>query len=162
MTTLSSKAASPRANSQAFCIFFLSQEAAINRFLGRRGHVIVQRSLWLYFFRNSAPRVYSPAIVGLCVARLFLAALSISFWLTRNGCVSSQSALAVLVGSISVFCHQTASSPARWTSRWCPRQSGTVNSSLTLRPSARLWTKRTWWASAGWRPQIDKDAERQI
>jgi hypothetical protein len=34
-----------------------------------------------------------------------------------------------------------------------PRQSGTVNSSLTLRPSARLWVNRGWWASDGSRPQ---------
>jgi hypothetical protein len=37
--------------------------------------------------------------------------------------------------------HHTTSSPQRWPSRWCPRQSGTVNSSLTLRPRARLWVK---------------------
>ena len=30
----------------------------------------------------------------------------------------------------------------RWISRWCVRQSGTVNSSLTLRPSARHCAKR--------------------
>jgi hypothetical protein len=30
---------------------------------------------------------------------------------------------------------------------------GTVNSSLTLRPSARGWAKRRWWGSAGVRPQ---------
>jgi hypothetical protein len=29
-----------------------------------------------------------------------------------------------------------------------------VNSSLTFRPSARLWVKRRWWASQGCRPQI--------
>src|SRR6266700_5144849 len=33
------------------------------------------------------------------------------------------------------------------------RQSGTVNSSLTLRPSARAWAKRRWWGSQGRRPQ---------
>ena len=54
----------------------------------------------------------------------------------------------------SRFFHHAASSPQRWSSRWCPRHSGTVNSSLTLRPSARLCAKRRWWASEGWRPQI--------
>ena len=32
------------------------------------------------------------------------------------------------------YCHQARSSPTRCSSRWCRRQSGTVNSSLTLRP----------------------------
>jgi hypothetical protein len=54
-----------------------------------------------------------------------------------SGCVFSHSARAVVVGSIPAFSHQAASSAERWTSRWCPRQSGIVNSSLTLRPSAR-------------------------
>jgi hypothetical protein len=40
-------------------------------------------------------------------------------------------------GSIPVFCHHDPSLLQRWTSRWCARHSGTVNSSLTLRPSAR-------------------------
>ena len=31
---------------------------------------------------------------------------------------------------------------------------GTVNSSLTLRPSARVWANRRWWASDGRPPQI--------
>ena len=54
-----------------------------------------------------------------------------------RGWVSSQSARAARSGSVPVFCHHNPSSPQRWTSRWCARQSGTVNSSLTLRPSAR-------------------------
>jgi hypothetical protein len=38
--------------------------------------------------------------------------------------------------ALTPLIHQADSSPHRCTSRWCPRQSGTVNSSLTLRPSA--------------------------
>lgn len=53
-------------------------------------------------------------------------------------CVCNQRARAVSVGSTPDFCHHAASSPLPWTSRWCPRHIGTVNSSLTLRPSARL------------------------
>jgi len=71
----------------------------------------------------------------------------------KSGCVSIHSARAVMVGSIPALLHQAASSPERWTSRWWPRHSGTVNSSLTLRLSARLCAKRRWWASAGRRPQ---------
>jgi hypothetical protein len=33
--------------------------------------------------------------------------------------------------------HEAASSPQRWTSRWWPRHSGTVNSSLTFRGAVR-------------------------
>ena len=70
-----------------------------------------------------------------------------------RGWVSSHSARAATVGSIPTACHHAASSPWRCTSRWCPRHKGTVNSSLTLRPSARLCVKRRWWVSQGWRPQ---------
>jgi hypothetical protein len=35
-------------------------------------------------------------------------------------------------------CHQAGSLLTRWTSRWCTRQSGTVNSSLALRPWLRV------------------------
>ena len=69
-----------------------------------------------------------------------------------SGCDFSQSTRAATLGSIPVLTHHAASSPQRWTSRWCPRQSGTVNSSLTLRPSAADCAKRRWWASAGRRP----------
>ena len=54
-----------------------------------------------------------------------------------SGWVSSQSARAAASGSIPIFCHHDDSSPQRWTSRWCVRHIGTVNSSLVLRPSAR-------------------------
>jgi hypothetical protein len=75
-------------------------------------------------------------------------------WPVCSGCVSSQRERAITVGSTPAFLHHAASSPQRWTSRWCPRHNGTVNSSLTLRPRARLCAKRRWWASAGRRPQI--------
>ena len=39
------------------------------------------------------------------------------------------------------FCHHSASSPLRCTSRWWPRHKGTVNSSLTFRPRARRLRK---------------------
>jgi hypothetical protein len=39
--------------------------------------------------------------------------------------------------SIRCFCHQMRSSPRRCSSRWCSRQMGTANLSLTLRPIAR-------------------------
>jgi hypothetical protein len=71
-----------------------------------------------------------------------------------SGCDFSHSTRAAALGSIAVLIHQAASSLQRWTSRWCPRHSGTVNSSLTLRPSARDCAKRRWWASAGQRPQM--------
>jgi hypothetical protein len=48
-----------------------------------------------------------------------------------------QSLRAIFRGSIPVASHQRNSLPERWSSRWWVRQSGTVNSSLTLRPSAR-------------------------
>src|SRR5262245_55164135 len=41
-----------------------------------------------------------------------------------------QSVWATLSGSTPAACHQADSFPTRWTSRWCTRQSGTVNSSL--------------------------------
>jgi hypothetical protein len=71
-----------------------------------------------------------------------------------SGWVSNHSIRAVMVGSTLVFFHHAASSPQRWASRWWPRHSGTTNSSLALRPSARCCAKRRWWASAGRRPQI--------
>ena len=71
-----------------------------------------------------------------------------------RGWVSNHSARAVMVGSTPALFHHAASSPQRWASRWWPRHSGTVNSSLALRPSARCCVKRKWWASAGRRPQI--------
>ena len=77
-----------------------------------------------------------------------------SSWPIRSGWLPSHKARAATVGSTPVFPHHAASSPQRCTSRWCPRQRGTVNSSLTLRLSARLCVKRRWWASAGRRPQI--------
>src|SRR6516225_11394622 len=48
-----------------------------------------------------------------------------------SGCVFSHSTRATALGSIPILFHQAVSSPQRCTSRWCPRQSGTVNSSLT-------------------------------
>ena len=59
-----------------------------------------------------------------------------------NGCVSSHSARAVTVGSTPALFHHAASSPQWCTSRWCPRHKGTVCSSLTFLPSARLWANR--------------------
>src|SRR6266568_6944058 len=56
--------------------------------------------------------------------------------------VSFQSFSAVPSASMPRFDHQSASLPARWSSRWCNRHSGTVYSSLTLRPSARTWANR--------------------
>src|SRR5215468_593606 len=44
-----------------------------------------------------------------------------------SGCVLSQKTRAAALGSIPILFHHAASSPQRWTSRWCPRQSGTVN-----------------------------------
>ena len=69
-----------------------------------------------------------------------------------RGCVLSHRTRAAAVGSIPIFSHQPPSSPQRCASRWCPRHSGTVNSSLTLRPSAGDRANRRWWASAGRRP----------
>ena len=69
------------------------------------------------------------------------------------GRVASQSSRAIWIGSIRAVFHHSGSLRARWSSRWCRRQSGTVNSSLTLRPKARFWAKRRWCGSEGWRPQ---------
>src|SRR6266851_3258413 len=55
--------------------------------------------------------------------------------------------------------HQRRSSPERWSSWWWVRQSGTVYSSLTLRPSARAWVKRRWCGSQGFRPQNRQGCE---
>ncbi len=60
---------------------------------------------------------------------------------TGSGCVSSHSARAAPDGSTPALLHHAASSPQRCTSRRCPRHKGTVNSSLTLRPRARLWAR---------------------
>src|SRR5215472_9016147 len=45
--------------------------------------------------------------------------------------------------------HHARSSRERWAARWWPRQSGTANSSLTLRPSARGWVNPRWWGVRG-------------
>jgi hypothetical protein len=60
----------------------------------------------------------------------------ISTGIRGRGFVFSQRARAATVGSIPDLFHHAGSSPQRWTSRWCPRQRGTMNSSLTLQPSA--------------------------
>src|ERR1700761_8894256 len=48
-----------------------------------------------------------------------------------------QRSRAIGSGSMFKFFHHCRSSPRVWSSRWCARQTGTVNSSLTLRPIAR-------------------------
>ena len=53
-----------------------------------------------------------------------------------------QSSSAIGTGSMLTAAHQEASSPYRCSSRWWSRQTGTVYSSLTLRPSARGWANR--------------------
>jgi hypothetical protein len=58
-----------------------------------------------------------------------------------NGCVFSHSARALTLGSMPAVFHHAASSLQRWTSRWWPRHNGTVNSSLTLRPSVMRKTQ---------------------
>ena len=78
------------------------------------------------------------------------------------GWVSSHSARAVTVGSILFLSHQAASSPHRWISRWCPRHTGTVNSSLTFLARARLCANRRWWASDGRRPQTRQPCGQRI
>ena len=66
------------------------------------------------------------------------------FGIVGRGWVSNHRARAVVVGSTPAFFHHAASSPQRWASRWWPRHSGTMNSSLTLRPSARLREAKGW------------------
>ena len=70
-----------------------------------------------------------------------------------------QSSLATLSASMFFLSHHVFSSPAWWSSRWCPRQSGTVNSSLTLSPIARGCAKRRWCGSEGCRPQTRQGCE---
>src|SRR6476659_7494962 len=41
------------------------------------------------------------------------------------------------IGSILLSAQKVVSRPCRWSWRWCVRQSGTVNSSLALRPSVQ-------------------------
>jgi hypothetical protein len=48
----------------------------------------------------------------------------------RDPCVSSHSDRAAMLGSTPIFSHHATSLPWRWTARWCPRHSGTTNSSL--------------------------------
>jgi hypothetical protein len=60
----------------------------------------------------------------------------------REDRVQSQSCAAILSGAMPSFFHQCGSSRERWSSRWCNRQSGTENSSLTFRLRARFWAKR--------------------
>ena len=69
--------------------------------------------------------------------------------------VEAQSFRDVATGSMARLDHQACSLP----SDGCPcdgfdRQSGTVNSSLTLRPIARGCVNCRWWALAGLLPQI--------
>jgi hypothetical protein len=68
-------------------------------------------------------------------------------------CVCCHSRCAIGIGSTLSCCHHFSSSPHWCSSRWCVRHSGTVNSSLTLRPSARCWANLRWCASDGLRPQ---------
>jgi hypothetical protein len=58
--------------------------------------------------------------------------------------VASHSRWAISNGSIFTASHHFFSLLRRWRSRWWTRQRGTVNSSLTLRPSARGCPNRTW------------------
>src|SRR5262249_15908312 len=58
--------------------------------------------------------------------------------------VASQSPRAIWIGSMRAVFHHSGSLRERWSSRWCSRQRGTVNSSLTFRPNASFWAKRTW------------------
>jgi len=61
----------------------------------------------------------------------------------------SQSSFAIGIGATCMFDHQFASLPCRCSSRWCLRQSGTVNSSLTFLPNDRGWATLRWCASHG-------------
>ena len=73
--------------------------------------------------------------------------------LARSSRDCPQSLRATSRGSIPAAFHQPRSLPTRCSARWWLRQSGTTNSSLTLRPSARAWAKRRWCGSEGVRPQ---------
>jgi hypothetical protein len=53
--------------------------------------------------------------------------------------LASHSCLAIGIGAICMFAHQAFSLPCRCKSWWWGRRSGTVNSSLTLRPKALGW-----------------------
>src|SRR5262245_41873929 len=70
--------------------------------------------------------------------------------------VCCQSLSATGSGSMLSFRHHAASSAERCSSRWWTRQTGTMNSSLTLRPSARGCVKVRWCGSDGMRPQTDR------
>ena len=63
--------------------------------------------------------------------------------------LNSQSSFAIGIGATCMFAHQVASLPCRCSSRWCLRQSGTVNSSLTFLPNDRGWATLRWCASQG-------------
>jgi hypothetical protein len=60
-------------------------------------------------------------------------------WSSR---VRRHSPSAIGTGSTFTPAHHDAWSPERCSSRWCVRQTGTVCSSLTFRPSARGWAKK--------------------
>jgi hypothetical protein len=67
--------------------------------------------------------------------------------------LSVHSLAATATASIAFKRHQACSSPWRCRSRWCSVQSGTVNSSETLRAIADGWVNRKWWACARFPPQ---------
>ena len=93
------------------------------------------------------PQRFDRSLLGKAVAG-FLRAL-------REGRVSSQSALDATTGSSPALFHQAVSVAAAVDlAMMSSTQGGTVNSSLTLRPSARVWANRRWWASDGRPPQI--------
>src|SRR6478609_4327817 len=56
--------------------------------------------------------------------------------------LADHSPRAIGKGSMRAFSHQLSSLPVRCRSRWCVRQRGTVNSSLTFMPSALGCAKR--------------------
>ena len=56
-------------------------------------------------------------------------------------CVLPQRLAAITSGSIPWPSHQARSLPRRWSSRWCSRQMGTVNRSLTFRPHRARFRK---------------------
>jgi hypothetical protein len=63
--------------------------------------------------------------------------------------LASQSCLAIGIGAICMFAHQGCSLPCRCRFWWWTRQSGTVNSSLTLRPQVLAWANFRWCGSEG-------------
>ena len=85
------------------------------------------------------PSVFASVPAPALAVEKFSASASALSGPPESGCVSSHNFRAATVGSIPDFRHHATSSPQPWTSRWWPRHKGTVNSSLTLRPSARLW-----------------------